>query len=241
MTAPEPALPLSSRAHAPAPAADIERYYDAEARSYDAARFGNGYGRYLDRQERAILRAWLPRAGRVLELGCGTGRLLDLATDGLDRSAEMLAVARAKRPDRRLARGLAWCAPFPDGLFDAAFSMHVFMHLARSEIAATLEEARRLVRPGGTFVFDVPSAPRRALTRYQPRSWHCASALHPEELPALCDGWAIRALRGVLAFPVHRLPERLRPLARPLDTIVGRSPLRRWCSYYVVKLERSGP
>ncbi len=217
---------------------DVERYYAAAATSYDRARFGGSYGRHVDRQERAVLREWLPRSGRILDLGCGTGRLLGLATHGLDRSAEMLAVARAKCPGRRVVRALSWRAPFPEGAFDAVFSMHVFMHLPTADVAATLAECERLVRPGGMLVFDVPSTPRRKLTRFRPASWHCATEFTPEELRSLCARWRFLELRGVLALPIHRMPEWSRPMALPLDDLICRSPLRRWCSYYVVRLER---
>jgi SAM-dependent methyltransferase len=53
---------------------------------------------------------YLPSAGSLLELGCGTGSILDLLAGppmlaGLDRSPEMLAVARDKVPHARLFEG----------------------------------------------------------------------------------------------------------------------------------------
>jgi SAM-dependent methyltransferase len=217
---------------------EIDRYYAATARSYDESRFGGSYGRFLDRQERATLRSWVAGARDVLDLGCGTGRMLDLASCGLDRSAEMLAIARARHPGRVCARGLAWAAPFRDGSFDAVFSLHLFMHLSRPDIEHTLAECLRLLRPGGALIFDVPSAPRRALTGYRPSTWHCATAFSPEELEGLCGAWRWTGLRGLLATPLHRIPPPLRPLALPLDTLLGRTPLRRWCSYLAVRLEK---
>src|ERR1700676_5243836 len=70
------------------------RYYDRLARTYDAERFGNSYGRFLDAQERATLARLLPMQGRsVLDLGCGTGRLTDFATHGCDASIESVKLA----------------------------------------------------------------------------------------------------------------------------------------------------
>ena len=217
---------------------DIESYYAAAASTYDQVRFGNSYGRYLDAQERAALRKWLCGAARILEIGCGTGRLLDLATDGIDRSPEMLAVAREKHPGRRVLQALGARTPFEDGSFDAIFAMHVFMHLPKKEIGQILGECHRLLRTGGTLVFDVPSQPRRGVSSFRPSSWHCGTAYSPEELRATCKEWKWQGLRGLLAFPIHRLPNWLKPAFRPIDSAIGRSPLQRWCSYYLVRLEK---
>jgi SAM-dependent methyltransferase len=217
---------------------EIERYYNALAPRYDEKIFGGSYGQYLDRQERSLLRPWLAGKARVLDLGCGTGRFLDLASHGLDRNHEMLAQARAKPPGRPLVMATASRAPFPDGSFDAIFSMHVFMHLPKAEISRTLLECRRLLCPGGTLIFDVPSQARRRLTRFRPASWHCATAYSRAELRAMSAGWLWRELHGLLAFPIHRLPAPIRPLLWPLDTALGRSPLRWWCSYYLIRLEK---
>ena len=67
----------------------VRAYYDGIAARYDESRFGNSYGRYLDAQERPLLRRWLPAVpgARVLDLACGTGRLLEFASLGVDASA----------------------------------------------------------------------------------------------------------------------------------------------------------
>ena len=82
----------------------VHDYYEQLAPRYDQDRFGNSYGRYIDAMERAILRKWLVAIPpqEVLDLGCGTGRLLDFAMTGVDASPAMLQVAADKYPDRRL-------------------------------------------------------------------------------------------------------------------------------------------
>ncbi len=78
------------------------QYYDALAETYDDHRFGNSYGAYVDAQERQVLKRWLPPANTasILDLACGTGRLLDLATHGLDASEAMVRIARSRHPDK---------------------------------------------------------------------------------------------------------------------------------------------
>lgn len=82
----------------------VHDYYDQLAPHYDQDRFGNSYGRYIDAMERAILRKWLAAIPpqEVVDIGCGTGRLLDFAMTGVDASAAMLRVAADKYANRRL-------------------------------------------------------------------------------------------------------------------------------------------
>jgi ArsR family transcriptional regulator len=99
--------------------------------------------------------------GRVLDIGTGTGRLLELlgprATTalGIDASRDMLALARS-----RLGRaGLAHCSvrladmyrlPLPDGSFDLVV-LQMVLHYAEDP-AGVLTEAARVLRPGGLLV-----------------------------------------------------------------------------------------
>src|SRR5215510_1840733 len=117
----------------------------------------------------------LHTGGRVLELGCGTGRIsLPLAKAGvdlvgIDRSAPMLArartrIRRAKLADHlQLIRGDIRFLPFTQPTFDMVMAPYgVLQSLLRErDLAATLQEVRRVLRPGGTFglelVADLPS------------------------------------------------------------------------------------
>jgi SAM-dependent methyltransferase len=96
------------------------------------------------------------RGQRVLDLGCGTGRLSRaLAEDGLarvwgvDASPEMLAVARARLPDSvGLKEGRVEELPFRDAWFDRAV-MWLVCHLVDRQ--AAFREARRVFVPGGVL------------------------------------------------------------------------------------------
>src|SRR5262245_12593437 len=105
--------------------------------------------------------------GPVLELGCGTGRvLLPIAREGLvvacvglDLSANMLDVLRAKGPPDNLSLVQASMTAFDLGearfhLVFAAF--RAFQHLCTvDEQLAALACVRRHLAPGGRFAFDV--------------------------------------------------------------------------------------
>ncbi len=102
--------------------------------------------------------------GPVLELGCGTGRvLLPIARTGvrcvgLDASPAMLDVLRAKElpANLELVEGTLETFEVP-GRFALIFSaFRVFQHLATVEQQlACLERVKRHLSPGGCFAFDV--------------------------------------------------------------------------------------
>jgi ubiquinone/menaquinone biosynthesis C-methylase UbiE len=102
--------------------------------------------------ELIVSRAGL-RAARVLDVGCGTGRLsLALAGEqaarvwGVDVSREMLAVARARAPGLRFKQARAEALPFKDGWFEAVLFWLVVHLLDRP---AAFDEARRVLAPAG--------------------------------------------------------------------------------------------
>jgi ubiquinone/menaquinone biosynthesis C-methylase UbiE len=117
----------------------------------------------------------LEAEGRVLELGCGTGRIsaplgrAGVKLIGIDRSAPMLTLARrriARAKLRRqvgLARGDIRAIPFPDSAFATVLAPYgVLQSLLRErDLAATLSAVHRVLRQGGTFgvelVADLPS------------------------------------------------------------------------------------
>jgi len=90
----------------------------------------------------------------VLDVGCGDGELArhlpDGAWVGVDRSEEM----RARAPEPTVA-GDATALPFAAGSFGSVALLYVLYHLADPRRA--LEEARRVLRPGGLVAVAVPS------------------------------------------------------------------------------------
>lgn len=216
-------------------------YYDQLAANYDHERFANSYGRYIDLLERGILAVWLGDADKadVVDFGCGTGRLLDFAMTGVDGSAQMLRVAAGKFPDRRLIHANLTDIPLADRSATAALCFHVLMHLDPETLHSVLRTAARIVRPGGKLIMDIPSAPRRALGRRPPSGWHGDTAAGMRDIREWTAAqWKVRRWRGLLFFPIHRIPARLRPVLRRLDAWIGRTWLARYSSYYVIELER---
>jgi SAM-dependent methyltransferase len=143
----------------------------------------DSYARFYDWENartmgRKDVRFWQDFArrqgGPVLELGCGTGRIVipvartGVPVVGIDRSEPMLARARrragrlpaASRPD--LVRGDIRSLPFDDRYFSAVLAPYgILQSLTRErDLRATLAEAARVVHPGGALGIDlVPDLP----------------------------------------------------------------------------------
>lgn len=111
--------------------------------------------------EAALLTALPPRIPRLLDIGCGTGHLLERVAPlvdsalGVDASREMLALARTRLAGRGLAhvsvrQADMYRLPLPDAGFDVA-TLQMVLHYAEDP-AAALAEAARVLRPGGRLI-----------------------------------------------------------------------------------------
>ena len=101
----------------------------------------------------------LPR-GRLLDLGAGTGAANEVFGDrevvALDPSPQMLALNDASLRVVAVGEHL----PFREATFDAVFSAYVFRNL--TDVAATLSEIGRVLRPGGkAAIVDLGRPTRR--------------------------------------------------------------------------------
>lgn len=124
----------------------------------------------FDRVHAAVLdlAAALPPPADLLDVGCGTGRLLRAAARrwpsarllGVDPAEGMVAAARRLTPAANIQRGLAEELPLPAASVDLALSTMSFHHWG--DQAAALREIARVLRPGGHFIL-ADMAPPSAL------------------------------------------------------------------------------
>jgi ubiquinone/menaquinone biosynthesis C-methylase UbiE len=139
-------------------AAAAERYFAVRAQDWDRIRSLHVAESEV---EAAIARALAGRQlGRLVDIGTGTGRMLELfaaAADhalGVDRSPEMLRLARVKLAQAglgaELRQGDMYALPFPAGAADTVI-IHQVLHYAQQPSAA-VDEAARLLAPGGCLL-----------------------------------------------------------------------------------------
>ena len=104
--------------------------------------------------------------GRLLDVGCGNGAQtvhwldrfdavvgLDVVPEHLETFTAVLAEMPQSHCTTRLYDGGRM--PFTDASFDAVVSIETLEHVA--DEALTLEEIRRVLRPGGTLLLSVPN------------------------------------------------------------------------------------
>ncbi len=107
----------------------------------------------------------LPNQANILDIGCGTGRLLNRLANhypnfngiGVDLSPEMLRKARQTNRHRSrliFVQGAANPLRFGDEQFDAVFNTFSFMHYP--EPNQVFQEVFRVLRPGGQFYLVDP-------------------------------------------------------------------------------------
>ncbi|WP_040167870.1 class I SAM-dependent methyltransferase [Microbacterium gorillae] len=94
---------------------------------------------------------------RVLDAGCGAGRLLthlhavapSWRLDGVDMSIGMVAEARRVAPFAEVVAGSLDALPFADAAFDAVLAWYSIIHTPTDGLHAIAGELARVLRPGG--------------------------------------------------------------------------------------------
>lgn len=112
-----------------------------------------------------LLRAHVPPEARILDYGCGYGRLTAelfalgyAAVEGADPSRALIDRGHREHPGIRLIHAPALPLPYPGGYFDAALLFSVLIGVPEDAAQrAIIAEAARLLRPGGTlYASDAP-------------------------------------------------------------------------------------
>jgi demethylmenaquinone methyltransferase/2-methoxy-6-polyprenyl-1,4-benzoquinol methylase len=154
------------------PTKDIARpLFSGVASSYELASQLLSYGQYRRWHGSLVEKLVLPEPALVLDMATGTGavafrvarrpQVRVIAAD-VTRAMLLQAQARAARDGRPPPIDLIECTaeamPFPDAAFDAV----IFTYLLRyvSDVAATLRELTRVVRPGGMLLSQDFAMPR---------------------------------------------------------------------------------
>jgi ubiquinone/menaquinone biosynthesis C-methylase UbiE len=91
------------------------------------------------------------RDKRLLDVGCGSGRLvrtlcsLGASAIGLDPDESAIAAARRAAPGSRFVRGGAEALPFDSQAFDGVIFLNSLHHVSVAKMAAALDEAARVL------------------------------------------------------------------------------------------------
>ncbi len=188
-------------------AASAASWFEANAGQWDAIRSLH----IAESEVEAAISAVLgdTAIGQLIDIGTGTGRMLELFAGraqqalGIDRSSEMLRLARAKLSERgltntELRQADLYALPLADGAADVAIVHHV-LHFAQQPDAAIAEAARVLTTGGRLLIADFAAHDREELraqdghTRLgfadeQMATWFAAAGLIPERTETLMGG-----------------------------------------------------
>jgi len=217
---------------------DNRAYYDDFAGWYERERH-LPYHRMLDDLEVELVARY--GTGRdVLEIGCGTGLILERVARfartarGIDLSAGMLARAQA----RGLAVALASATELPiaSASVDVAYSFKVLAHV--QDIEAALREMARVVRPGGWVLAEFYNARslRRLVKALKPPT-AVSETNHDEHVFTRYDDAA--AIRSYLPTELEWVATRgirvITPIARVLEVPVLGAAVR-WAEHRLADL-----
>ena len=160
---------------------------------YGTNHFRLGNNDQDQRQKRVASTAEPPEDGRllrILDLGCGPGRLTVALKDrfpdaevwGVDVSGPMVRYAHMRAADLgkdvHFVQALAEDTGFPDGHFDLVFAYILFHEVPASATRAIVKEVRRITRPGGVFqsvdfpAEQRPPTPYRSFRRWWDHRWN---------------------------------------------------------------------
>jgi 2-polyprenyl-6-hydroxyphenyl methylase/3-demethylubiquinone-9 3-methyltransferase len=187
-------------------------------------------GHAVDARAHRFARAVAAEPGsRVLDVGCGDGRLVGelaqagVCVTGADPSRIAIERARAAVPSVPFEQiGAAGRLPFDDGRFDKVTCVHVLQHV--DDTQQLMSEMRRVLRPGGLLVVAVPNNGRV----YRTVMAAAAFERGHDPLQPIVRFYSDRSLAALLdAFGFEQIDVQERggvPLVRPLLAGVARKP-----------------
>lgn len=154
-----------------------------------------------------------PRGLRVLEIGCGIGRLFAGLVArfgevwGIDISSSMIEIGREACPVEAtwLVGDGSSLVGVGDGSVDHVLSYEVFQHIPDPQVICSyMDEIRRVLRPGGTFQIQLrkgSDSARQALVRSLPRPFRLVAAAGLRVLRVLPLGGDVDSWLGCIVSP----------------------------------------
>lgn len=232
-----------------APSGHRHTHFDDIAGEYDESIPAHVMEHYIRKRVDAV-RTWAPSGGRVLDVGCGTGTLLErildcgFRTTGADPSAGMLRVLAARRPEipAAVAEG---SLPFCDATFDLVYCVAVLHHVGEpAAVRHTLAEMVRVTRPGGhVLVWD--HNPRNPywpyLMKRVPQDCGDERLVAEDEIVSALSGAGAQVVSAAqLGLVPDFAPPALMGAFGAVEKVVERTPgFRRLCAHNVVIARRA--
>ncbi len=149
----------------------------------------------------------------ILDIGCGRGEWLELLTQqglvarGLDRNRVMVAECRERGLLVDEADVLVGLRALPDASLGAVTGFHIIEHLPLAMLVSLLDEALRVVRPGGLLILETPNPENLRVSGYN----FYFDPTHRHPLPPLLSqfllegrGWTPVEILRLNPYPDHQ-------------------------------------
>jgi SAM-dependent methyltransferase len=162
-----------------------------EAADYDYRAFQGPVPlqRYWQKSRLRIVGRLTAGQGPVLDVGCGSSRILGLLPEG---SVGVDILSRKLRYGRRfdvpLVQGSGLNLPFPDASFSCVLSSQVIQHVPKD--SPMLDELCRVLKPGGRLVLGTPD--------YSRQEWVYLEKLYERIVPGVANEHTARYTRTEL-------------------------------------------
>jgi demethylmenaquinone methyltransferase/2-methoxy-6-polyprenyl-1,4-benzoquinol methylase len=153
----------------------VEAMFDRIAASYDRMNRVMTFGMDQGWRRRQLDIVGVRAGETLLDVGCGTGDLCELAAArgaraiGVDYSAGMLAMAHRRGINAEFVRVDALELPLPDASADRYVSAFALRNFA--DLAPAFAEAARVLRPGGRIALLEVATPDNPILRFGHGLW----------------------------------------------------------------------
>lgn len=160
----------------------------------------------------SVLREHGPGGGNMADIGCGRGGFVNWLAEsgwqgrccGIDVDTRSLCSQTGLPHNVSFRNGNVFHLPFPDAALDLVTSFHVLEHLR--DLRGVLNEAARVLRPGGHILIEVPDAERYASLPVGTAFWFSIR----EHINHFTAG-ALRAVLNASGFRVIRVSQQVLP------------------------------
>ncbi|MEO9228669.1 MAG: methyltransferase domain-containing protein [Devosia sp.] len=162
-------------------------------------------GHYLETFSEAGMRK---DEGLVLDLGCGRGEWLEVLTEngytcrGVDLNSVMISEALALGLDAVKCDAVAYLRSLDNESVSAVTSMHLVEHIPYEVLITLLDEASRVLQPGGVLILETPNPENLTVGS----CWFYMDPTHRNPIPPTLLQWVVQA-RGFEHAAVDRLTQ----------------------------------
>ncbi len=155
---------------------------------------------------------WVQEGGEIgvdapiLDIGCGRGEWIELAREhgmqvrGIDLNRTFVESCREIGLDVIEGDAIRVLRTMPDGSVGAVTSMHLVEHLPFEVLIQLLDEAFRVLRPGGVIALETPNPENLSVSSH----WFFLDPTHRNPLPPVTLAWLVRQ-RGFVDPRIERL------------------------------------